>query len=293
VKTVECIICGETNSNHLISVPDRLNSNNKEIFNIVKCICGFIYLNPRPNISEIKSYYNSNEYDPHNQSKNSIYDKIYSFVQRLSFYRKRIIINRLISNPGTLVDIGGGKGDFCSYMKSYGWDAILQDSSELSLNIAKSKGLKTINSLDEISDIKSIDVFTLWHSLEHIHNIHDLLNTIKENLKEGKFAIFAVPNVNAPEKKYFNENWAPWDAPRHLYHFSRVTINSLLKKYELKSIHWETLFQDTPYNILLSIKSFSLVAIFKGIYILIYSWIKCVFQGVKSSSSFFVVCKKL
>ena len=37
MESVECIICGENNSNHLISVPDRLNPQNKEIFNIVKC----------------------------------------------------------------------------------------------------------------------------------------------------------------------------------------------------------------------------------------------------------------
>ena len=293
MESVECIICGENNSNHLISVPDRLNPKNKEIFKIVKCICGFIYLNPRPNISEINIYYKSNEYDPHSLNKNSFYDKVYLFVQKLSFYRKRKIINRLISNPGTLLDIGGGNGDFCSYMKSYGWKTILQDNSKLSLDIAKSKGIKTINTLDEINDIKSIDVITLWHSLEHIHNIHELLNTIKGKLKEGKIAIFAVPNINAPEKKYFDENWAPWEAPRHLYHFSQDSINILLKKYELKSIYWETLFQDTPYNILLSIKNFSLVTIIRGIYVLIYSWIKCFFQGVKSSSSFFVICKKL
>ena len=52
--------------------------------------------------------------------------------------------------------------------------------------------------------------------------------------KKDKYLIIALPNMNAPEIKFLGKDWAPWDAPRHLYHFSPSTATSLLKKYGFK-----------------------------------------------------------
>jgi len=133
----------------------------------------------------------------------------------------------------------------------------------------------------------------MWHSLEHIHNIKLLFSTIHSLMAKDGILVIAVPNINAPERKFFKDNWAPWDAPRHLYHFNYSQLDRLLKKNGWKIEQTKTIFQDTPYNILLSLKSNSPLQLILGGFILLYSLIKAVIGGVNSSSSFMVICKRI
>ena len=80
METINCIVCGENKTTPYIEVSDRL-SKNPELFQLVKCDCNFVYLNPRPSEVNISTYYNSPEYDPHNFSKNNKLGKIYKLVQ--------------------------------------------------------------------------------------------------------------------------------------------------------------------------------------------------------------------
>ena len=45
------------------------------------------------------------------------------------------------------------------------------------------------------------DIVTLWHSLEHIHDVELLLNNIIRILKKDGFILIACPNINAIERK--------------------------------------------------------------------------------------------
>ena len=40
--------------------------------------------------------------------------------------------------------------------------------------------------------------------------------------------IIAVPNFNAPEKFYFEDDWAAYDLPRHLYHFDSESLEKTM-----------------------------------------------------------------
>ena len=67
MEKIKCIICSSDNNLLYTQVSDRFNE--EDSFNIVQCNCGFVYLNPRPDIQEIGSYYKHEDYIPH-QSKN-------------------------------------------------------------------------------------------------------------------------------------------------------------------------------------------------------------------------------
>ena len=69
-ENTNCIVCSEQNGTPFLTVQDRLG-NSSHIFNLIKCNCGFIYLNPRPSTSDMGKYYQSANYDPHKvKSKN-------------------------------------------------------------------------------------------------------------------------------------------------------------------------------------------------------------------------------
>ena len=288
LENTHCIICSSKDASHLITVNDRLNISSQK-FHLVQCPCGFIYLNPRPNIGDLTQYYLSDDYDPHRNKSNGIWDTLYHYVQQLSFRWKYRII-RSLKKSGGLLDIGGGNGEFAEFIHGKGWNVTLQDSM---INSDRFKKPFTfVTELSEINSSSKFDVITLWHSLEHIHNIKYLFNSLNDLLKESGILLIAVPNINAPERVFYKENWVAYDAPRHLYHFNLDRLKELLRQNGYNIIQKYSLYQDMPYNVLLSMPNYSLLQIVKSSYVIFYSLSYTLCAGPELSSSLLIVCKK-
>ena len=81
----KCLICDSNENSLFESVSDRFNA--FQSYKIVKCTCGFIFLNPRPDFSEIKNHYSENSsYIPHNSLKFNLFNVVYRFVQNFFWY---------------------------------------------------------------------------------------------------------------------------------------------------------------------------------------------------------------
>ena len=126
MENICCIVCDKNNTVPFIKLKDRL-AHGGQVFQLVKCECNFVYLNPRPDNQQISSYYASSKYDPHNTNNEDAWGKMYRLIQQITLRWK---YNKITSiQPfGTLLDIGGGKGEFAVYMSSKGWDVVVQDS---------------------------------------------------------------------------------------------------------------------------------------------------------------------
>ena len=290
MESIGCIVCENRKTTPYIKVRDRL-SQNSETFQLVKCDCNFVFLNPRPTEGEIPTYYNSTDYDPHNVKKNDKWGKLYKYVQKAALRWKFSKIASFYPN-GKLLDIGGGNGEFTSFMALKGWDVVLQDNISNLNGINKTKGVRKVENLQMIKSTEHFNVITLWHSLEHIHNIEELFSNLNRMLTIDGILLIAVPNLKAPENTFYSTNWAPFDAPRHLYHFQLETLDNLMKKSNFKIVRKYSLFQDTPYNILLSMAKFTPFQFIKGIFVLCYSIIVTLLNGPDQSSSLLVICKK-
>ena len=267
METIKCPICYSSDYSHYISVKDRFNIDKNIEFDLVKCKCDFIFLNPRPSELEISKYYKSNNYSPH--SKNGI---LYRIAQKISFFWKYHLIKKY-KNKCTILDYGSGKGDFSFYMNKKGFKV---DNYE---PILKSKNVTKDN----------YDIVSMWHSLEHIHDLKKTFSKISAFLKDDGFLIVAVPNIDAIERKYFKEKWCAYDAPRHLYHFNEKSISQLLDKYNFKIIKSMNIVQDTFYNIYLSLGKKRFLYF---IYLSFFSLIKILLNSKKSSSKLYICTKK-
>ena len=288
MENINCIICSSESTSPFLMINDRL-ANIKEDFQLVKCECGLVYLNPRPKFENIKKFYQSHEYDPHKNLKNNFRDKTYKIVQKLTLKWKHKIITSFITT-GALLDIGGGRGAFAKFMKEKGWEVTLQENfGKIDKRI---NGLHHIKKLEELDCSDKFDVITLWHSLEHIHDIHALFNKINKFLNPVGILLIAVPNINAPERKFYNKNWAPYDAPRHLYHFNLSSLTLLCSNYGYEIVQKFSLYQDTPYNILLSIKNYNLIQLIKAGIVFFYSFITTLIRGPNYASSTLILCRK-
>ncbi len=252
-----------------------------------------VLLNPRPDEKEIIKYYQSPDYDPHAVNRKGWFHRFYHWVQLWAFSQKRKHLMKWVSSPGKLLDIGGGKGDFCKYMKDRGWETVLYEPGTSAVSVARQRRLRILKSLESATENpEKFDVITMWHSLEHIHRTDSLFASIRSCLKNNGILAISVPNLNAPEEKSLKDTWAPYDAPRHLYHFTPETLSEYLKKQGFTIVKTYSLFQDTPYNILLSVKEKTFSSLFKMCMLVISSWVTTLIKGPSYSSSMEVICKR-
>ncbi|MFQ6611099.1 MAG: class I SAM-dependent methyltransferase, partial [Fidelibacterota bacterium] len=226
---------------------------------------------------------------PHQINASGIYHTIYKFVMKVALYFKYKTISKYVKK-GTLLDVGGGGGEFCNYFKSFGWNVTMLETSKPARDNAIALGINTVSGFSEIEPDQRFDLITLWHSLEHIHDLDELFNNIKKYLKPDGYVIFAVPNILANERKYYPDSWAAYDAPRHLYHFSPSSLKAILQKYQIQIIQSFPLFQDTPYNILHSMPEKNIAQALKAIFICCETLLKIFFKGNHFASSLEVIC---
>ena len=107
-----------------------------------------------------------------------------------------------------------------------------------------------------LNDIRgsSFNAITLWHVLEHVHQLHDYIEHLKRILKpQGKLFI-AVPNYQSTDSNIYRSYWAAYDVPRHLYHFSPNSIEVLMQKHGLKVDAKKPMWFDSFYISMLSSK---------------------------------------
>jgi 2-polyprenyl-3-methyl-5-hydroxy-6-metoxy-1,4-benzoquinol methylase len=74
----------------------------------------------------------------------------------------------------------------------------------------------------------SFDAITMWHVLEHVHQLDAYMQQLKALLKADGKLLIAVPNYTSVDARVFGPKWAAYDVPRHLYHFSPASMRHLL-----------------------------------------------------------------
>jgi 2-polyprenyl-3-methyl-5-hydroxy-6-metoxy-1,4-benzoquinol methylase len=226
-----CPACGTNSFNNLLSCVDYTVSH--ETFQIVQCKnCGLGITNPRPENSQLEKYYDSKEYISHSGTISGI-GAIYRIVRSFSLKRKRSLLERLAQNKKSL-DYGCGTGDFVKELNQNGWDAYGVEPS----TSARTKALELNPSkiFPELTDLKDqkFDVITLWHVLEHIPNLHEIIPAIKLSLQPAGTLVIAVPNPQSPDSQHYRDKWAAYDVPRHLWHFQKNSMEQLMKAHGFK-----------------------------------------------------------
>lgn len=208
---------------------------------------------PKPDPEKLPSYYKSEDYISHTDSKNSITDKIYQRVKKLMIANKLNWIESHSSEKGNLLDIGAGTGEFLLSAKKKGWKVKGIEPDENARTLAKQKGIKLVPDSSTFKAEK-FDVITMWHVFEHVYDLKNQIIELEQLLKKDGLLIIAVPNYKSFDASYYKEFWAAYDVPRHLWHFSQTSFPKLFSGTSLSLIGNKPLAFDSFYVSLLSEK---------------------------------------
>lgn len=253
-KLEHCPICNSAQFNPFLACVD--NTVSRETFTIVQCnSCGFKFTNPRPDESDLGRYYKSEDYVSHSNTKKGFINSTYQSVRKYTLLKKLQLISKYFKT-GKILDIGCGTGEFLNTCKDAKWQTFGIEPDEDARKMAvQNYGLN----VQEESELKnfpdaSFDIISMWHVLEHVPKLNQRIEDLKRLIKPSGIIIVAVPNCNSLDAKIYKEQWAAYDVPRHLYHFTPKDIETAFKKHGLNTFKILPMVFDSFYVSMLSEK---------------------------------------
>ena len=250
-RLIKCPLCKSGNIlNHQL-VKDHAVS--KKEFTLCRCgDCTLLFTNPRPTEEEIGPYYDFKEYYSHEDQVRSFTQWLYQKIRKSSIQRKVGLIDSLVKG-GSLLDYGCGTGEFLQEAKRNHWNVRGIEPSDKARTQAIAKlPTEVLGTLDELPELEAYDVITLFHVLEHIHSLRKTVKKLVNHLKSNSYMVIAVPNPESADARHYGNDWAGYDVPRHLYHFSQKSMTAFQEQFGLELVRVEPLAYDSYYVSLLS-----------------------------------------
>lgn len=293
-KLTNCPVCDHTEFTLFMEVSDHFLT--KETFSIMECKgCGFKFINQRPDAGKIGSYYQSDAYISHGAKKMDPISRIYRLARVFSIKMKFGIVNKYAA-AGNVLDIGCGTGEFLKYCQTQGFEVAGVEPSEKARHFAIHENkIPVVEKLEDmLPGQRLFNCITLWHVLEHLHDLNGSVEMIRKLLAPGGTLIVAVPNCNSWDAKNYRTFWAAYDVPRHLYHFTETSLKKLMTKHGFEIQHVLPQKLDAYYVSMLSEKYTSgsnnyLKALFNGF----RSNMKAGMDKNGHSSQIFVLSRKM
>ncbi len=255
-KFSPCPICNKEDISFLLHTKDY--SLTKEDFQVIQCAnCTLQYTDPVPSKAFIAPYYNFPSYISHTDTKEGLVNKLYHKVRNHTLTQKTNWVQYLFTgHKGHLLEVGAGTGAFAHSMAKKGWKVTALEPDEASRQRALENYGITLLPIEDLFHLTeaTFEVITLWHVLEHVHDLHDYIKAFHRLLKPNGRLIIAVPNYTSYDAQFYKKYWAAYDVPRHLYHFSPGAMNYLTKKFKMSIVQKLPMWFDSFYVSLLSEK---------------------------------------
>ena len=218
---------------HTLTCVDHYASG--EAFHLCRCsACGFLFTQDFPAEAEIGRYYETPDYISHSDTRKGLVNTLYHWVRTVMLGRKaRLVMNEAHRRRGRLLDIGTGTGYFAHAMDERGWRVDAIEKNAQARAFAKEHfGLEVLPdgawaSLQE----GAYDVITLWHVMEHLEHLNDTWERLYRLLSPKGVLIVAVPNCSSFDAHKYGGQWAAYDVPRHLWHFTPGTMQQFGAKH--------------------------------------------------------------
>jgi 2-polyprenyl-3-methyl-5-hydroxy-6-metoxy-1,4-benzoquinol methylase len=251
-----CPSCHSSDINLALKATDYTVS--RKNFEIWQCgNCQLRFTQDVPDAASIGHYYRSDDYISHTNTKKGLVNNLYHLVRKQTLSdKRRLILSTTRVKQGKLLDIGAGTGAFAGHMQEHGWAVTGLEPDETARKLASDVNHIELQPVENLYSLPadSYDAITLWHVLEHVHDLHPYLQQLAKLIKRGGRIFIAVPNYTSHDAAVYQGAWAAYDVPRHLYHFSPAAMESLLVQHNLQLQVSQPMWYDSIYISMLSEK---------------------------------------
>lgn len=251
-----CPVCKNVHTHLVLKIKDHSVSG--EFFDVYECDhCHLRFTQNAPVENLMGPYYQSDNYISHSNTRKGLVNQLYHLVRQRTLASKYHLIKKTTGlSQGAHLDIGAGTGAFVQYMNEHGWKSQGIEPDEKAREKAMEHHQTRLlpGPALETIEAESFNAISLWHVLEHVHDLYPYLDRIRKILKPSGLAFIAVPNYTSYDAMKYKENWAAYDVPIHLYHFSPPSMKYLLKEAGFKLVQTIPMWYDSFYISLLSEK---------------------------------------
>jgi SAM-dependent methyltransferase len=228
-----CPMCGQPGAQEWLRAPDRLHGRRHK-YTLMRCPgCVLIWQRNPPRPEEMYLHYTN------------AYHKLISASGENSPHRwqgRRAKIEQH-AQSGSILDLGCSSGSFLGSMKRERWKL---HGIEMSADCARRAEARTGANvfvgdlLDAPFPPESFDVITCFDVLEHVYEPLRVMAKVCAWLKPGGIFYVQVPNIDSAEGRVFGTYWHGLELPRHLSHFSPVSLRNAAKATGLQEVWLET-----------------------------------------------------
>ncbi len=254
IHYTSCPSCGATVLRPVVEVKDH--SVSKQLFMLLECgDCQLRITQGAPMVEAAAPFYRFEQYISHSNTSKGVINKTYQWVRKFTLWQKRKLVEKQSGcMAGHLLDVGCGTGAFAATMQRAGWQVTALEPDAGARDIAREQfGVQAVDTTDFFRLPEGrYDVITLWHVLEHMHELQAVITQLRKLLKPGGVLFIAVPNYTSYDAAVFDEHWAAYDVPRHMYHFSPRAMRTLLSSHQLLLTEVLPMWFDSFYVSLLS-----------------------------------------
>ncbi len=254
IHYTHCPACGSDAIQQVLHAKDYTVS--QQVFAIWHCnSCTLRFTQDVPGEQAIGNYYQSDNYISHSNTGKGLVNRLYHLVRRFTLSSKKKLVEKVSGkNTGQLLDVGAGTGAFAGFMQQHGWRVTgLEPDAGARTRAKELHGISLLET-DALFQLPegSFDVITMWHVLEHVHALHKYLDQLKTLLKPGGILLIAVPDYTSEDAAIYQQYWAAYDVPRHLYHFSPASMRKLIARHGMAVKNIRPMWFDSFYVSMLS-----------------------------------------
>jgi SAM-dependent methyltransferase len=228
----ECPTCGTGVNADLLRAPDRFHWR-PELYRLVRCQkCSYVRLVDPPAFEDLHLHY-----DEH------YHRAIMAAGEGPGRWARQHKVISSIKRGGALLDIGCSSGGFLAALAGAPWTLF---GIEIEASAAERARRRTGAQVFVGDVVKApfacatFDVITCFDVLEHVYNPRQFLDKIHGWLKPGGIFYTMLPNIDSWEFRVFRSYWYGLELPRHISHFSPMSLRHLMASFGFEEVFVET-----------------------------------------------------